>query len=398
MFKRFNIYKGLPFNMYILFLVQVVNRFGDFVIPFMTLFLTKKLGLDFGVVGIIVMFGSLLSIPGSMLGGKYADQIGRKQTYIFSQTISALALVPCAFLQKPSIVVLFLLTSTFFNGAVRPPLNAIIADILPPEKRQIGYSLQYLGINLGVSIGPIVAGFLFNNLLPMLFIGDAFTSLLAVLLVVIFIKETNNRTLSEISTTKEKHEEGNIINVLLRRPKIVIFLVIYIIYSFVYTQHRFSLPLMMDFIYKDNGAQKFGILMSVNAVTVLLLTVFITGFTKKLHALPNMIIAGVLYAIGFGMIGLVNDFPLLILSTILWTMGEILTVTNFGVYLANNSPANFRARFSAVGNLSWGIGSALGTSLIGKYVDMAGITAVWPLTFILSCAAALLMLLLYKSR
>lgn len=395
MFKRFNIYRGLPRNVYILFLVQVVNRFGDFVLPFMTLFLTKKLGLSFQIVGIIVMIESILSIPGAIAGGKFADQIGRKKTYIFAQTTAALALIPCAFITNPYVIVSFLLTSTFFNGAVRPSLNAIIADVLPPDRRQAGYSLQYLGINLGVSIGPIVAGFLFNNFLPMLFIGDALTSLTAVILFIVYIDETKPSNETEAAASKEKLEEGNVFQVLLRRPQILIFLVIYIIYSVVYTQHRFSLPLMLDNVYMGNGAEKFGFLMSVNACTVILLTVFITSFTRKLHALPNMIIAGVLYAVGFGMIGIIKSFPLFMLSTVLWTIGEILTVTNFGVYVANNSPANYRARFSAVGNLSWATGAALGTSLMGKYIDLSGIAAVWPLTFILSCIAVFFMMMLY---
>lgn len=302
MFEKFNIYKGLPKSVYILFLVQVVNRFGDFVLPFMTLFLTKKLGLCFQVVGIIVMIESLLSIPGSIAGGKFADQIGRKRTYIFAQTAAALALIPCAFIANPYIIVSFLLTSKFFNGAVRPPLNAIIADVLPPDKRQAGYSLQYLGINLGVSIGPIVPGFLFNNFLPMLFIVDALTSLIAVAVFTICIDETSPSNVTEAAAGKEKIEEGNVFQVLLRRPQILIFLIIYIIYSIAYTQHKFSLPLMLDHVYMGDGAKKFGFLMSVNACTVIFLIVFITSFTRKLHALPNMIIAGVLYAVGFGMI------------------------------------------------------------------------------------------------
>lgn len=395
MFKKFNIYRGLPRSMYILFLVQVVNRFGSFVVPFMTLFLNKKLGLSFQAVGTIVMIESILSIPGAMAGGKFADQIGRKKTYIFAQTTAALALIPCAFIKNPYAIIFFLLTSNFFNSAVRPSLNAIIADILPPDKRQVGYSLQYLGINLGVAIGPIVAGFLFNHLLWLLFIGDALTSLIAVALVIFNIEETRPSSMVEVVATKEKAEEGSIFEVLIRRPRIMIFLIIYIIYSLVYTQHNFSLPLMMDKVFIESGATKFGFLMSLNACTVIFLSVFITSFTKKLHTLTNMIIAGILYAIGFGMIGIINSFPLFMLSTILWTIGEILTVTNFGVYVANNSPANYRARFSAVGNLSWATGAALGTSLIGKYIDLAGIASVWPLTFILACVATLLMGVLY---
>lgn len=70
-------------------------------------------------------------------------------------------------------------------------MNAMVADILPPEKRQTGYALQYLGINLGVALGPLVAGVLFNKLLPLLFIGDAITSFIALYLVAANIEETD---------------------------------------------------------------------------------------------------------------------------------------------------------------------------------------------------------------
>ena len=113
-----------------------------------------------------------------------------------------------------------------------------------------------------------------------------------------------------------------------------------------------------------------------------------------------MVIAGVLYGIGFGMVGQISTFYMFMISTVLWTLGEILMATNFGVYIANHSPRNYRARFSALTGLNKAIGGALGTSLMGIYIGLNGINAVWNLTFALSCIAAILMFLLsvYSSR
>ncbi|MDF2472949.1 MAG: transporter [Anaerocolumna sp.] len=378
-------YRGLPKNMYILFGATIINRFGDFVMPFLTMYLTTKIGLSFEIAGIIVTIASLTGIPSSILGGKFADQIGRKKTYVIAQGGAALSLLPCAFLSNQVPIVIFLLISTFFHGAVRPPMNAIVTDILPPHQRQQGFSLQYLGINVGVALGPIVAGFLFNNFLPMLFIGDALTSFIALYLIWKNVEEVKPEHLSEITySEEEKEEKGNIIDVLLKRPQIAIFLLVYILYSFVYTQHRFSLPLTTDAVFGSSGASKFGILMSINAFTVLFCTVAVTSFTKHFRPLVNISIAGLTYAVGFGMLGLIHNYYLFILSTIIWTIGEILVVTNFGVYLANNSPSNFRARFNAVGSLSWSIGAALGTSVAGKVVQEYSLKSLWLLTFLLS--------------
>lgn len=359
--------------------------------PFLTLYLTSKLNLSFATTGVIVMVASLISIPGSLLGGKFADKLGKRKVYIVAQSIAGILLIPCAFLNTPSFIVIGILLATFFNAAVRPSISSIIADILPPNKRQLGYSLNYLGINIGVALGPIVAGFLFNHSLPSLFIGDALTSFIAVSLVIMHVTEVNPIS-SEVAIAEEENDEsGNVLKVLLRRPRIIILLLIYIIYSFVYIQHRFSLPIMLDNRFLVQGPEKFGLLMSINALTVIILTMWITNITKRFKSLTNMGIAGVLYAIGFGMIGEINTFSLYIVSTILWTIGEILMATNFGVYIANNSPRNYRARLSAIGNLTNSLGGALGTSLMGVYIGFMGINAVWFVTFLISCISAILM-------
>jgi len=371
--------------MYIMFGATVINRFGDFVMPFLTLYLTTKIGLSFELAGLIVTIASLIVIPSSFLGGKFADELGRKRTYLFAQSSAAVFLLPCAFLKDPVIIVTFLLISTFFQGAVRPSLNAIITDILPPHQRQLGFSLQYLGINVGVALGPIIAGFLFNNLLPMLFIGDALTSFIAIYLIWRNIKEVKAEDLKDtVYSEAEQEEKGNTLSALLKRPQIAVFLIIYIIYSFVYTQHRFALPLTTDAIFGSSGPSKFGFLMSINAITVLFCTVTITSLTKHFKPIVNIAMAGIVYAIGFGMLSFIHSYYLFMLSTVIWTLGEILVVTNFGVYMANNSPSNFRARFNAVGNLSWSIGAALGTSVAGKLLQEFNLKFIWLLTCILA--------------
>lgn len=388
----FKAYKGLPKSMYILFIAQVINRFGDFVMPFLTLYLTVKVGLSTELTGFLVMLTSIINMPASLLGGYAADKFGRKKTYLYAQGAAALALVPCAFLSNAYINVGCLMVSTFFGGFLRPAMDAMVADILPPEKRQTGYALEYLGINIGVALGPLLAGMLFKRMLPLLFIGDAITSFIAVFLVATNIEETSTiQSAKKVYLETEKEEKKNAFLALLERPKLLVFFLVYIIFSIIYTQHRFSLPLTMNDIFGDDGTQKFSLLMSTNAFTVIGLTVFITSFTSKLHPLANMVLAGITYAIGFGMVGYVDSMLLLIVSTVIWTIGEILVTTSFGVYVANNSPSNYRATFNAIGSISWSVGSAAGTYLAGLYIKQFGLSSLWNVVILLSLIASVMM-------
>ena len=98
------------------------------------------------------------------------------------------------------------------------------------------------------------------------------------ILVVLNIEET----LPDYKNTKhirneEKSEEGNVFTILLKRPKIIVFLIINIFLSFTYTQNVFSLPIMLDHVFGSSGARNYGILISFNAITVLAMTIFVTN-------------------------------------------------------------------------------------------------------------------------
>lgn len=393
----FNTYKGLPKSIYALFCVQIVNRFGDFVFPFLSLLLTQKLNFSYSTTGVIVMVTSLVSMPASLIGGKFADQVSRRKTYFVGQGLAAFAILICGMIDNSLVIVCLLIISAFFNGFVRPTLSAIIADELTPEKRQIGSSLTYLGINIGVAVGPIVAGFLFNNYISLLFILDALTSFIAIIIFYIYIEETKPKLgVKEERNIKEREESGNLIQILLKRPKLTLFLVFNMFYSFAYTQISFSMPMMLNEVFGTEGTTKFGYLMSINALTVIFLTVIIITITKRFTTLINVIFAGVFYAIGFGMIGLIgNIFSLYIISTVIWSIGEVIASTNNGVYIANNSPKNFRARISAASNLTYAISTALGTSFVGKYIDFYGINKVWSLIFVVVSTGVVFMIALH---
>ncbi|MDT8718824.1 MFS transporter [Clostridium sp. 19966] len=399
--KLIESYRGLPKEMYAMCFAKLINSLGDFVVPFLALYLTQKIGMSTAASGIIVTIASVIVIPASIIGGKVADDLGRKKVYIYAQTISAAALIPCAFSKSALVSVTCLLISTFFNGFVRPAFNSIVTDILPADQRQTGFSLQYLSINVGVSIGPIIAGFLFNNLLPMLFIGDALTSFIAVFSVWKYVRETNPEASEKIVESKaEKREEGNMLEMLCKRPHLCLFFLINIAYAFIYSQHRFSLPLTLNSVFKNNGAHMFGYVMSVNAITVLALSVFVGAITKKNHPLSNLVLAGIAYSIGFGMLAFVSNFSFFILSTVIWTTGEILSTINSGVYLANNSPSNYRARLNAVSSIGWAIGAASSTSFSGAYMGAYGYRSIWTLVIIISLISASFMFLLklYSKR
>lgn len=131
--------------------------------------------------------------------------------------------------------------------------------------------------------------------------------------------------------------------------------------------------------------------MSTNGVVVVLMTIFIIGKTKMFEASTNVAMSAVFWAVGLGMLYYVSSLGMMVLSTVLWTIGEILNVTNVGVYIANNSPKSHRARFNSLYWIISGTGQAMGPTIMGKYLLNNPIKNVWALTFFIAliCSAAM---------
>jgi MFS family permease len=387
------IYNGLPRSVYILCSATLINRLGDFVVPFLTLFFTQKLNMSVLMSGILVTCASLISIPASIIGGKLSDYIGRKKVYLYGQGISGILLIFSAFFSNKYLIIIFIFISTFFNGFVRPAFGALLIDILPKEKRESGISLNYLCMNVGASIGPVVAGLFFNKYLPLFFVGDGITSIIAVVLVFINVNDKYTEQVDEEETDKinESKEDGNLIQLFLKKPQLAMFFALFLVYLFVYSQHKFLLPLTVNNALADKGPGIFGDMMSINAVTVVVFTMFITSALKKCHHLTSMTISGGCFALGYGMLVFVNSTPGFFFSTFVWSIGEIMCTISAGVFIADNSPVNFRGRINAVQNIIYWLGSSLSTLIGGVLVSGFSFMSIWTGIFIVAAISSCMM-------
>lgn len=394
----FSVYNGLSKSIYVLFFARLINSMGNFVYPLLTLLLTGKLGFTPKMAGDFVSFAAVSYVPGALLGGRLCDYFGRKKVLIFSQLFAAFCFISCAFLGKSMLIPILLILSGVFNGAAQPASNAMVTDLTKPNERQAAFSMLYLGSNIGFAVGPLIAGFLYRNYMQWIFLGNAIFIFLAVSLVFIFVEETlpskvkkNIEALGEY----ERAEEGNVFKVLLKRPVLMIYAFLSVFYNFAYIQGNFTTTLLLQQIYHEDASKLFGILNSVNGIIVITMTTFIIHLTSKYEPMFNIFLAGLFFAVGFGMQYFISSFVLFVLSTIIWTIGEVLNATSSGVYVANRSPISHRGRFNSVIFLISGSGMALGPLFMGRFINKYGVRSAWILVFFITLIASFGMFLLY---
>jgi MFS family permease len=398
--ENFRSYTKLPKSVYILFLAGIINSAGNFVYPFLALFLTLKLGYNENSAGLILTIIIAAEGLGRLVGGKLADWLGRKIIIIILSLLGSVCYLIIVFLGISPFVIYLIVMAGFLKTGAMPAINALVIDVTTKKNRNDAFSLIYLGHNLGFAVGPLVAGFLFVNHLMLIFVVDAITTILALIPIVILIKEPSKYIEGltviggQVVEEGEHSETGSTIRVFFKKPVLVGYAFISIILSFVYAQSTFGLPLYLNQIFNQNGPKIYGSLMTVNAIIVIALTLILILIFKKYSPLLNISIAGILFAVGFGLLFYSKLYYLFIISTVIWTFGEIINSVSSNVFIANYSPANHRGRFNAIIFFISGVGFAISPWLMGLYIRYLGLASTWPFIFAISIFASILILLL----
>ncbi len=388
-------YMGLPKEVYVIFIARIINAMGLVVFPLITLILTRIIGLSGQQAGFIVAISGLMFIPSSFIGGKLADTIGRKKVIIIFDTLAVIVYISCIFVETSMLLVYLIILAGFCMGVGDPAHNSLIADLTTPKNRDGAYSLSYLGFNLGFIIAPTLGAFLLEKNLQLMFLIDAVTALIAIGLIFIFINETFETTKEDLGEDRkhERRETGSIFKVLLSRRILLYFSLIIFGYNFVYSQWFFMLPMHIS---ENFGPVLYGMLGSFNAIIVIIFTPLLTSFFSNRKNIRKIIYGGVLYTLGFGMLGFIDFKIAFFASVLIFTLGEILVTISCMPFIANHTPASHRGRMSSVISILMGAGFSLGPLVMGTVLEYVTISFAWKIIGCIMLISTLLMIVLEK--
>jgi len=397
--ETFLSYRGLPREIYVIFISRIINNLGCFVFPLLSLILTQKIGLPKDAAGRYVTALSIISVPSLLIGGKLVDTIGRRRIILISQSLGAIAIICCGFM-KPSLMMAYtvMLSSVLFSLS-SPAYDAMLADLTTPENRKASYSLLYMGMNVGFAIGPVIGGLLFKRYLKYVFIGDGITTILSLVLVMVFVKETMGKDMDTILQEERKEEasvQGSVFSVLKTRPILIFFSLIMFCYAFEYSQWGFTLPLHLEDIFKGSGASYYGTLACMNGFVVIALTPVISKITHSIKPIKVIAMGGLFYGIAFGSFSFIRNYPLFLIFIIIMTMGEIMVTINSSTFIANHTPASHRGRVSSILPLISGGGYAVGPMIMGKIITNNSFAFGWTIIGVIGFTSAFAMFLLQR--
>lgn len=373
---------GLSRPLWILLIGVFVNRFGSFVSFFLALYLVSK-GYSATEAGLTVGAYGVGAVGATSLGGILTDKIGRRKTVILSMFSSAVSVLLLSQASILPVIVILSIAAGAASELYRPATNVLIADLVPPEKHVTTFALYRLAINLGVAIGPAIAGFLAARFFLLIFIGDALTSMVFGFLMLFALPP-------EKTGPKEQPAAVDDFWRYFRTDRsFLFFLLASIATAFIYFQFLSSLSLQV----KAFGFSSviYGLLISINGTLIVFLELPVSGITKKLPMQPIIACGMLLVGLGFGLTAFASNIYLLFLTAVIWTVGEMVHAPVSYAYVAALAPERLRGRYNGIWSLMWGIGQVLGP-VLGALLFTWNPRSLWLLCGILGIAAALLVM------
>jgi MFS family permease len=345
--------RSLPRAFWVLFVGTFINRFGTFVWPFLTIYLTRQ-GYTLGDAAWAISAVGGGALVGAFAGGWLADHIGRRNTIVFG-TFGAASFVMLLYASHtlPAIIV----SSTLLglaSGSYHPAASALLADIVPDEQRVRAYAAFRLAANAGFACGASVGGLLANYSTFWLFTGDALTTVVYGFIALFWLPhglraQTKNAPWSEAFTYLKRDRPFHVLWAAAFCSAIVCAQ-----FGSTYSLHIIREKLTLEIFGLHLAPETvYGLLIGFNGLLIMLAELPLTALTLRYEARRVMALGYVLIGLGFGLNAWAHHIPSLLVAMTIFTIGEMISAPTTTALISRLAPERLRGRYMGMLAVSW---------------------------------------------
>jgi len=349
---------GLPREVWILSAAAVVNKAGTMVLPFFVLYLTREAGLSAREASVYVLLYGAGSLVASPFAGRFSDRIGPIRIMRASLFLSGAILLAFPFVRGRAAIAVMTVALSVAAESFRPANLAIFGDLVRPELRKAGFALNRLAVNLGMSIGPAVGGFLATFSFRWLFLADGATAIVAgvILAAATFPPHRGSDHATPVEEAVADLALGGAAHL---DRRLLLFLAAYFPVVVVFFQHISSMPLYLVQDLKLSAAA-YGLLFTVNTLMIVFLEVPINLATLHWSHRRTLVLGASLCAIGFGTLAAAWNIWSVVATVVVWTFGEMLLFPGMANYLTAIAPERRRGEYMGLAQMMMGLAFTVG--------------------------------------
>ena len=334
-------------------------------------------GWMIGTFGFVVWF-----LP--VLGGALADRFGFRRALMFAYLVMTVGYFLLGSLAAPWmeatrqalgdkwLVFAVLMIPALGPAVVKPCVAGTTARASTENVRSIGYSIYYTLVNVGGTLGPIVAWLVRERLglgAASVFRVSALSVFLMFWVTLIFFREPTRSGEEKVSSVAAAIKN---MFVVLANVRFVLFLVIFSSFYIVFWQEFISAPLFLRGYVDPNAPAD--LLLSIDAGAVILFQILVTYLTRNIPAFPAMTLGLVISSLSWLILAVHPTTIGLAASLIVLALGEMTQSARYYDYISRLAPPGQQGLYMGYAFLPIAIGyfvaGPLGGYLLHEFGDV----------------------------
>jgi predicted MFS family arabinose efflux permease len=389
----------LPRSVWILNGGGLANALGHGIAyPFVAIYLHNVRGVSLATPGLVLAVIGGAGLLAAPLIGIVVDRVGGRATLAGALVLMAIGFGAFPLIREPWHAVLASAVAGAGNAGFWPSQSTLLAGLAPQARRHGAFALQRVTRNLGIGLGGLIGGLIATTADPtsftVLFLVDAATFLVFVL-VLGLVPEP------ELATEGDSGPPGGYLDVFRHR----VFLgVAGLNVAFVAAGYA-QFELLPVFAKNEAGVSEkaIGVIFFVNTIVIVLAQLPMAKLLegrRRMKALAAMTAlwaaAWIVVLAGGAWFEAAAAAAVFALAGVVFGLGECFQGPVQGALVADLAPPRLRGRYMAVSTNSWDLGFLLGPA-VGGVVLATEPLALWPLAAAVCLAAGVGALALERS-
>ena len=328
----------------------------------------ERLGMREADVGLVLLGAAVFSMTGGLVGGRISDRIGRKPVILAVGSLQVL--VPLLLLLPGlgvpgsiAVLVVFALVQPA-RGAAQ---GALLADLVPDERREAAFGTFRIVLNVGALAGPLAGAVLVSLSWQLWLAGVSVAYALSLLAAL---------GLPSLPPARAAGSQGVSFGTLARDSLFATIFVAAIGAALVYNAFETVLPVSLT---QSHGypPAAWGLLFALNPILVMLFQLRVTRWGTRIEPGPRLALALALMGASFLPLTLTAAPPALLLMLVVFVFGEMLWSPTADALVARTAPAGARGAYiGTLGVATWS-GGALAPALGLRVRHAAGDAVLW---------------------
>lgn len=357
----------MPKQVWFLIIGTFVNTVGNsFLWPLNSIYIHDHLGKSLTTAGIVLMLNSLAGVFGNLVGGYLFDKLGGYKAILIGVVFNLISITLLTIWHDWPQYIVFLTMMGFSGGIVYPAIYAIAGSAWPEGGRRAFNSI-FLANNVGVAIGPALAGIVADIKFDYVFSANLFFYAIFFVLVITTYKRFDMKglTTKPFSGETKRRNRGPIVAISILSISLIVCWLSYSQWSATISSYTQGLGMSLS---------EYSLLWTINGFMIVAIQPIIRPLvTRWENKIKHQLVLGlILMSLSYIVVYFAQDFKMFAAAMVILTFGEVFFTPVIPMIANKLAPHGQEGFYQGLVNSASTIGRMIGPVFGGLMVDLYG--------------------------